>query len=73
MLCAFIVMILGKLIILFSQRADAVCLSSKLESIVYAPSHTQRGYTYNCRVILANRLPLVLLATGVRQLQYLAF
>ena len=36
----------GKLIILFSQRAasGAVCLSSKLDPIVHAPSHTQRGY-----------------------------
>ena len=59
------------MIILFSQRADAVCLSGKLQPMVYAPSHTQSGYIY--RVILANRLPLVLLATGVRQLQYLAF
>jgi len=45
----------GKLIILFSQRAasDAVCLSSKLQPMpmVYAPSHIQRGYIYNRRVI----------------------
>ena len=44
---------------LFTQRvaSNSVCLSSKLQPMpmVYAPSHTQSGYTYNCRVILANR------------------
>ena len=57
-LCGFIVMILEtRKADLFSQRvaSNSVCLSSKLKPMVYAPSHTQSGYTYNCRVIVANR------------------
>ena len=57
-LYAFTIMILGRWKgDLFSERAasDAVCLSSKLQPMVYAPSHTQSGYIYNRTVILANR------------------
>ena len=52
-----IVMILGRRKAhLSSQRAasDLVHLPSKLQSMVYVP-HTQSGYIYNHRVILAKR------------------
>ena len=60
-LYAFIAVILGRRKAdLFSQRAasDMVCLSSKLQSMVYVPSRTHKNihiHTYNRRVILANR------------------
>ena len=62
---------------LFSQRAvsDAVCLSSKLQPMVYAPSHTQSGYIYYITVELSwlTDDPWRSLATDVKQLPYLAF
>jgi len=41
-----------KLICLAMQRpvSNAVCLSGKLQPMVYAPSHTQSGYIYSCRL-----------------------
>ena len=58
-LCAFIAVIFGRRkAYFFSQRAasDVVCLPSKLQSMVYAPSLTHKHiHTYNRRVILANR------------------
>ena len=44
--------------------SSVICFFWKLQPMVYAPYHTQSGYNTNCRVILANRWPLVLLATG---------